>query len=179
MSHFMCHLSLFFFFLQSGEASRWRVCYHWCLPILVYLLARSKTNPPITDWTCSFAWNTVVKYCIKRKEKRINNKTHSVLAFYSNLSSRVFICFSFFQLCKKKDNNLILKINMKWLNPSMTHHITFKRIIEVKSTCTQDLTTQKNCAVSAKQANNSAWLFQNKCALPPKNFLKTKLPFSV
>ena len=34
MSHVACHMS--FFFWQSGEASQWRLCYHWGLPRLVF-----------------------------------------------------------------------------------------------------------------------------------------------
>ena len=37
VSHVMCHMShvIFFFFRQSGEAYRWRVCYQRGLPRLV------------------------------------------------------------------------------------------------------------------------------------------------
>ena len=34
VSHVTCHM-YFFFFGQSGEAYRWRVCYQWSLPRLV------------------------------------------------------------------------------------------------------------------------------------------------
>ena len=52
MSHVMCQVSgvrcqvshviffiLLFFFLQSGEASRWRVCYQRGLPRLVFIVS--------------------------------------------------------------------------------------------------------------------------------------------
>ena len=38
MSHVMCHMSLFFFG-QSGEAKRGRVCYQWGLPRLVFIVS--------------------------------------------------------------------------------------------------------------------------------------------
>ena len=37
VSHVRCKESQFF--IQSGGASRWRVCYHWCLPCLVLKLS--------------------------------------------------------------------------------------------------------------------------------------------
>ena len=38
VSHVTCHMShvIFFFFGQSGEAYRWRVCYQWGLPRQVF-----------------------------------------------------------------------------------------------------------------------------------------------
>ena len=41
LSCVMCHMShvfFLFFFLQSGEACRWRVCYQRCLPRLVLFI---------------------------------------------------------------------------------------------------------------------------------------------
>ena len=36
VSHVMCQVIIIFFFLQSGEVSRWRVCYQRDLPRLVF-----------------------------------------------------------------------------------------------------------------------------------------------
>ena len=48
VSHVTCHVSHVFFFRQSGEAYRWRVCYQWGLPRLVeyylYLIHKNLIN---------------------------------------------------------------------------------------------------------------------------------------
>ena len=54
MSHVMCDMSrltifiFYFFFGQSGEAYRWRVCYRRGLPRLVYSAVTAGINLTVT-----------------------------------------------------------------------------------------------------------------------------------
>ena len=47
VSHVMCHMNFFFnffFFLRSGEATRWRVCYQRGLPRLISIECQNETD---------------------------------------------------------------------------------------------------------------------------------------
>ena len=48
VSHVTCHIVfLFVFCLQSGEAIRRRVCYHWGLPLLFFLFSGRQLSEEI------------------------------------------------------------------------------------------------------------------------------------